>query len=124
SLALIELGCSQTCLATNDPIAARILTARQLKVRWHVVEGDSAVVPDASAIVLDPPALVATAIPEGRCDIPLAAYEESLVIFASSGSTGKPKLMPFRQRNLLARRYERSVPPRVVLVLSSIENNA
>ncbi len=124
SLALIELGCSQACLATSDPISARILTARRLKVRWHVVEGDSAVVPDAGAIVLDPPAVVATAIPEGRCDIPVAAREESLVIFASSGSTGKPKLMPFRQRNLLARRYERSVPPRVVLVLSSIENNA
>ena len=124
SLALMELGCSQACLATNDPISARILTARRLKVRWHVVEADFPVVPDASAIVLDPMAVAATAIPEGRCDSAVAAREESLVIFASSGSTGKPKLMPFRQRNLLARRHERSVPPRVVLVLSSVENNA
>ncbi len=81
-------------------------------------------VPDAGAIVLDARAVAATAIAEGRCDVPVAAHEKSLVIFANSGSTGRPKLMPFRQRNLLDRRYEHSVPPRVVLLLSSIENNA
>ena len=123
SLALIELGCSQVCLATSDPISARILTAQRLKVRWHVVETDFPVIPEVNAIVLDPLAVAATASPERR-DFPVAAREESMVIFASSGSTGKPKLMPFRQRNLLARRYERPVPPRVALVLSSIENNA
>ncbi len=126
SLALLELGIPQVCLATHDPAPMRLRLAQRLSVSrvlvadvQHGLDGiaTSALTADAlRALPRDGPARPA----DGDADA-------TAIYFTSSGTTGEPKVVALSQA-LMSRRAGRLgecqsfAPDERVLMAVSVEN--
>ena len=126
SLALLDLGIPQVCLATHDPAAMRLGLARRLSVSRTLVADPQHRLDGIATLALAPDAL--EALPNDgrpRCfdDDP----DSTAVYFTSSGTTGEPKVIALSQ-GLMARRAARLgecqafTPDERVLMAVSIEN--
>ena len=126
SLALLDLGIPQVCLATHDPAPMRLRLAQRLSVarilvadEQHGLDGiaTSALTPDALRVRPD------DSHPARVDDDP----DSTAVFFTSSGTTGEPKVVALSQR-LMSRRAERLgecqsfTPHERLLMAVSVEN--
>jgi acyl-CoA synthetase (AMP-forming)/AMP-acid ligase II len=126
SLALLELGIPQVCLATHDPAPMRLRLAERLSVARILVADAQHRLDGIATLALMPDVL--RALPYDGLPYPVGDDPDATACyFTSSGTTGVPKVIALSQ-SLMLRRAERLgecqsfAPDERVLMAVSVEN--
>lgn len=98
-LALLSLGVPHVCLATHDPVSARMRLAERLAVRRVVVIDPQHALPGREALLLTPEILEST-VGNGLPNALLTDPDAPAIYYTSSGTSGEPKIFAASQRAL------------------------